>query len=200
MFRMRSAHGEELARRNDDVAMQSIRIELQIHFSVKRTHQVALDNHAAEPFPASNFHPRTKRFPPIELDGIVVGAVAGTPSDGHASVRHRKGPEFRCIDRKLMEREPQILRRFGLESDRRPFDRDLRGRSVKIPELRADQLAEGGPIQLSRTSRSCDAASACNRAPNWVRKLSTEPVCRAVCRAIAWITASRFFRTVCQLA
>src|SRR5215831_4859240 len=49
------------------------------------------------------------------------------------------------------------------------------------------------PYQLSRTRRSCDAASACSREPNCVKKPSTEPAWRAVCRAIAWMTASRFF-------
>ena len=107
------------------MTVQSIRIEFQIHFSIKRTCEIALDNHAAESLPASSFHPRAKRFPPIELDRLAVGAVAATPCDGHASVRHRKGAEFRGIDRKFMEREAQVLRRFGLERDRRPLDRDL---------------------------------------------------------------------------
>ena len=65
MFRLHSARGEELACGNDDVAMQPVRIELQLHVSVERARQVALDNHAAEPFPAPNLHLRTELFPPI---------------------------------------------------------------------------------------------------------------------------------------
>ena len=47
------------------MTLQSIRIEFQIHFSIKRTGQITLDNHAAEPLLAPSLHLGAKPLLPV---------------------------------------------------------------------------------------------------------------------------------------
>src|SRR6478736_7379815 len=55
------------------------------------------------------------------------------------------------------------------------------------------KVRSDAPCQLSATSRSCEQPMATRRAPKRSRKSSMVLVRAAVCLAIAWITAKRFF-------
>src|SRR5215471_9040546 len=114
MFRITLPQRQNLIGRDNDMTVQSARVEVQIHFSIERPHEISLDDHAAEPFPASNLDLWSSLFSPIKLNGVVVAFVALAPSNGHAATRYREGSELRCVNCEFMKSKAEILGCFGL--------------------------------------------------------------------------------------
>src|SRR5215831_3638403 len=132
MFRLCLTSGEQLVCWYDDMTVQSAGIEFELHVGIKRTDKIALYDHAAEPFLPPDFHFGPKFFTPIEGDGILRSALVRAPGDRHPPAGYRQRAEFCCVYGKLMQREAQVLRRFRLERDGRPFDRYLRLAAAEI--------------------------------------------------------------------
>ena len=126
--------------------MQPIWIEVHVDFGIESACQIALDHHAPEAFLASDLHLWAKLLLPIKLDRVVGNALALRPGDGYPAGRHRKGTKLRGIDGQFVQRETKILRRFGLERDRRPIDRNLDCGSIEI----AGQVAIGSAHRARR--------------------------------------------------
>ena len=103
------------------MTVQAFRLKRHVNLSIERARKIALDHHTAESFFSSRLHLRTIVFAPIQIDGI----VAQRPIDRHAAAGHRKGAEFRGVDREFVQRQSEILRRFRLERDGRSSDRKL---------------------------------------------------------------------------
>ena len=89
MFRTVLPQGQNLTGGNYDMAAQSTWIEFQVHFSIERTREVALDNHAAKPFSASDFDLRSELLVPIQFNRVVVPVIALAPGDGYTAIWNR---------------------------------------------------------------------------------------------------------------
>ena len=109
----------------------------------KARREIALDRRAPKTFLAPDLHFWPKLLTPIQLDRVVRNALTPSPGDGYPAGRHRKGTKLRGIDGELVQRESEILSRFGLERYCRSFNCNLDCGSIEIVgQLRADQLTE----------------------------------------------------------
>src|SRR5207344_3653515 len=93
-----SARSENLACGDDNVAAQSIGVELKIDLGIECARKIALDHHAAESLFAPALDLGPELFAPFERDCIAGCTFRLAPGDGHAPCRHRKRAVLRGID------------------------------------------------------------------------------------------------------
>ena len=124
------------------MAAQSTWIEFQIHFSIERTREVALYNHASESLLTPDFYFGAELFALIKFNRATVSVFAAAPGDEHASARNRQCTKFSRVRRELMECEAQILGCFRFDCDCGPFHRNLTRAIEVCTKLRADEFTE----------------------------------------------------------
>ena len=146
----RLVRGEDLASGDDDMTVQSVRIEIHSHFGVERTREITLDHHAAKALLAPRFYLGAELLIPIDFERIISSSLAPAPGDGDASIRHRKRSIFLRIDCELVQCEAKVLRRSRFERDRR-----FKVSPLATPRIGRDTLqASGGLVQIRQLTRA----------------------------------------------
>ena len=170
--------------------------KVQLDLAIQSPRRETLDYLVAKPGPMRFRDRRASELFPADVEPLgVAGPGIDRPDDLDATVVARKRSEPHRVTGELIEGQPDVLRRFGIEIEVGSRDRDPRAPALSRagPSCQRTSSPTEAPCQSRAARRSCDAARPRRRAENRCSNSAAVRLSFTVCRAIAWMMARRFF-------